>query len=161
MIRATLVFALVGTLWSGLAGASDLTFTERPAVAPQGSQTVPQTTPLSLKKADCALLSRYTTPPGVNYRPDQPGFDSQGRPIAPADLGGGTYPIDIPDQVVMYVGIDLAKRYGLNGLPPGVLNNQAIAGVVVWKDGQLFFNGKPLTPSDQNALVVACRKAGL
>lgn len=153
--RFTSITVAIGVLMGiGTVAANDLTFTPRPKG--EASKKTQPTQPLTLSQSDCALLTQYITPPDVNYQPNQD-YDSQGNPIVSADIGGGTYPIQVPDQVAMYVGIDLIKRYGVQ---PNLLTNQAIAGVVIWKDGQLFFNGRPLTSPDQNALALACRKAG-
>ena len=64
---------------------------------------------VTLSKAACARLVQHVPADDVTYKP---GVDARGRPVVPADLGGGPT-IAIPDEINIQIGIDLADRLAL------------------------------------------------
>lgn len=103
---------------------------------------------------DCARLVRHVPQPDVAYRP---GVDSRGRPVAPADLGGGTQlPIG---EITIPIEIDLASRNRLPK-PHGRLEAEAQIGTVTLKNGQVLFNGQIMGDYEQHAVAEACKAQG-
>ncbi|MGB8274515.1 MAG: hypothetical protein WCF16_04500, partial [Alphaproteobacteria bacterium] len=62
-----------------------------------------------LSRADCQLLVRHVPAPDVAFAP---GRDAYGRPVAPADLGGGYEDVKVPDEITFPVEIDLRHFQG-------------------------------------------------
>lgn len=59
---------------------------------------------------DCArLVTEHVPAPGVAY---QPGTDSRGRKVAPADLNGGYSQIKVPREIEFDVSVDLRNFMG-------------------------------------------------
>lgn len=118
-------------------------------VAPAGAET----TTITVTKAECRNVVAHTPDASVAYTP---GVTADGRPVAPADLGGGAR-IKVPESFSMQINIDLQERFGLpanKGQYMGELN----AGKVEFKDGKLTYNGQELATGAQNAVAEACRK---
>jgi len=103
-----------------------------------------------ITKKDCRKLVRHMAAPDVDY---QPGVDAHGRPVVPADLGGGS-PIKVPDEITFNIGKDLAKEFN-----PKYAGEAVFGKVTVKKDGRVFWNGQPIGDQSQNAIAEACRKA--
>lgn len=86
-----------------------------------------------------------------------PGVDVDGNPVVSGDLTNNS--IKLPDSF----NIDLTM-YQLNKFPNikgnSLLLPQFSAGTVTFnmKDNQVYYNGKPIGESDQNALRDLCRK---
>lgn len=105
---------------------------------------------------DCRRLVAHEPSADVTYKP---GVDARGKPVAPADLGGGTQ-LNLGTDLSIPVTIDLAKRYGAGALPLGT-EAKVSPGTVTVKNGKAFFNGQPMTDYDQHVIAEACRKKGL
>lgn len=104
--------------------------------------------------ADCTRVMRHSPAPDVAYRP---GTDVDGEDVVPADAGGGVR-LEMPREVKIPIIVNLRRRYGI---PAGRGGYQAEAqiGVVTVSDGRVMFNGVPLQPEDEAALIAACRAA--
>ncbi|MGE0254014.1 MAG: hypothetical protein AB7N54_16425 [Alphaproteobacteria bacterium] len=113
---------------------------------------------VSVTAADCARLVKHQPAPDVAYRP---GVDVHGRPVAPADLDGGT-PIALPERFAIPVTVDMAEKLGIPPLGSGALHGGEIAvgTVVVTADGRATFNGQPLQSDASAALAAACQRTG-
>jgi hypothetical protein len=61
----------------------------------------PASAEIAISRKDCSRLVNHEPAPDVTY---QPGVDVHGRPVAPADLGGGQQ-IQLPD--VIYIPIEV------------------------------------------------------
>ena len=111
----------------------------------------PSLAQLTVTKRDCKRITKHVPAPDVAYRP---GGGVRGKEFAPADLGGAS-PIKIPDEISIDIGIDLEEKYGLGS--GGKYTGEGIIGTVTVKKGRVYFNGQPLTASDQAVLAQACR----
>ncbi|MCP5367453.1 MAG: hypothetical protein H6907_14155 [Hyphomicrobiales bacterium] len=111
-------------------------------------------TSIVVSKQTCARIVRHHPAPGVEYRP---GVDVRGKPVAPADLDGGSG-VRLYETTVIDIGIDLAEKYGLGA--GGKYTGEAKVGrVAVTPDGRVTFNGQPIDPAESEAIAKACRKA--
>lgn len=127
------------------------------------SQSEPLQTVIVLDAAECRrLLARqgsvtvHQPAPDVTYQPGRD-VDSQGRPIAPADLpGGNAFPFDGP--ITLDLKIPLSTLLG-DRTPPKVGSSETNVGKVAIdpKTGRLAFNGQPVEPKGEDALAAACR----
>ena len=84
-----------------------------------------------------------------------PGVAVDGSAVAPADLPRDPSPISAEDTTVRIDG-SLAGRFGVPATG-GAYGAKAIYGYVTVRDGQAYFNGKPLAPDASAALADACR----
>jgi hypothetical protein len=108
---------------------------------------------IAVSRQDCNRLAKYQQQPGVEY---QPGVDAHGRPVAPADIGGGSN-IQLPDTIVIPVEV-LLRKYAF--IPPGspLRQSKAELGEITVTGDQVFYNGQPLTDQDEAALAAACQE---
>ncbi len=107
---------------------------------------------LRIDSRDCRVLAAdATTDPSVAY---QPGVDVRGRPVAPADPGGGS-PVALPEVLEIPITVDMAERYGIDLRGIGA---EATAGRVTFKKGRAHWNGRPMAPED--AALIRRRCAG-
>ncbi|GAB4373319.1 MAG: hypothetical protein Kow00114_35240 [Kiloniellaceae bacterium] len=115
---------------------------------------------LTLSEADCARVARhYPAPPDstgdVTY---QPGRDVRGKPVAPADLNGGSGLI-LPDAVVIPIEVDLFERYGIPANGANFKGDVFIGEVVVdVATGRATFNGQPLQTDEEAELAARCQR---
>lgn len=133
---------LLGLLMAGSARAADPT---------------PATT---VDPALCRALVKHTPDADVAY---QPGVDVHGKPVAPADLLGGAPAMQMPQTITIPLTLSLAKVLNLNTsqypysqLGPGT---EAQLGTLTVTGDQVLFNGKPISPQQQDNLAVLCMKA--
>ena len=89
---------------------------------------------------------------GVEHVPDadveyKPGIDAKGNFIVPPDVGfssgGMTYPINIPLE------LDIIERFNLD-VPIGIMSDPTIAGIRVFEDGNVTYNGQEITDQVRN-----------
>lgn len=106
---------------------------------------------IAVKDADCRRIVEHQAAADVNYKP---GVDAYGRPVAPADLPGGSQ-IKLPEEIQIPITIDLSKRLGLP-TDGSVFKPEAQIGTVSVRGNQVFFNNQPLGAQDQAALQQAC-----
>ena len=111
---------------------------------------------VAISRHDCEQLVRHQPAPGVTY---QPGADVRGRPVVPADLGGGSQ-IELPDVIYIPIEVLLQDRFGI---PANSALYQATAevGVASVRGNQVFFQDKPLTDPEIAALEAACQERGI
>ena len=107
---------------------------------------------IHVTRTDCRNVVRHSPSADVEY---QPGTDVYGRRVAPADLGG-PQPIDIPDEISIAIGIDLAEKFGFGA--GGRYESEGNVGTVTVKGGKTYWNGKLLGDAEQHAILEACRK---
>ncbi len=100
----------------------------------------------------CRLVSTHVAEDSVAF---QPGVGAKGKPVTPADLGGGStikppedFSIDITDLLGDRVEVPAA---------PGEYVPEADMGAIRVKDGKLTYNGQELPDSALLALAEACR----
>ncbi len=110
---------------------------------------------LSISEADCARLARHYPADDVTY---QPGRDVRGKPVAPADLNGGTGLI-LPDAVIIPIEVDLFERYGIPTDGANFKGDIFIGEVVVdVASGRATFNGQPLQTDAEAELAARCQR---
>ncbi|HET8728216.1 MAG TPA: hypothetical protein VFO41_11945 [Alphaproteobacteria bacterium] len=125
-----------------------------PGIPAVGQELVVETGPMrvSITEDVCAGLISHTPAPDVEYRPE---VDVQGRPVAPADLPGSPR-IIFPDAYRIPIEVDLVERLGIPEDATG-FGGTVEVGTVTLVGDRLFFNGQPLTPTDEAAIARACR----
>ncbi|MBF0391070.1 MAG: hypothetical protein HQL38_00170 [Alphaproteobacteria bacterium] len=107
---------------------------------------------IRITEGDCRELVGHTPDADVAYRP---GVDAEGRPVAPADAGGGAQLV-LPRDQIIELELDLEDRLDV---PAGTYSGAVSMGLVEVRDGRAYYNGQPLTHPDQAALEDACDEA--
>lgn len=107
---------------------------------------------IAISRQDCQYLTRYQPAPDVNF---QPGVDVRGRPVAPADIGGGQQ-LKLPETIYIPIEVDIGQRYHIPANSP-LWKATAEIGTVAVTGDQVTFNGQPLTADDNAALAAMCR----
>ena len=107
---------------------------------------------IAISRQDCQYLTRYQPAPDVNF---QPGVDVHGRPVAPADIGGGQQ-LKLPETIYIPIEVDIGQRYHIPANSP-LWKATAEIGTVAVTGDQVTFNGQPLTSDDNAALAAMCR----
>ena len=131
---------------------------------------------VTLSKEACGRLVQHVPADGVTYKP---GVDVRGKPVVPADLGGGPS-IAIPDEINIQIGIDLADRLtlrearrgaaptpGLPGTPTPAApirkvlpyEGRAALGQLTIKGNDAYWKGERIAPQDEVQLAEACRQS--
>ncbi len=106
-----------------------------------------------ITRADCARLVEHVPAPDVAYRP---GVDAYGREVAPAEFDGGT-PIQVPETLRIPIEIDLFDRFGIPA-NPALYESDIPIGEVIYRDGRLTFEGRPLQDEAAAELSRRCQK---
>lgn len=113
----------------------------------------------ALDATACRSLIKHTPDADVAY---QPGVDVHGKPVAPADLPGGTQ-IQLPKTITIPLTLQLVKVLNLDTTkyPYNQFGNstEAQLGVLTVTGDHVLFNGKPLSDEQQSNLAVLCMKA--
>ena len=113
----------------------------------------PAVADIAVTRQDCERLVSYQQAPGVEF---QPGVDAHGRPVAPADLGGG-YQIKPPETIIIPIEILIQDRFHIPA--NSVLwDAKAQVGVVTVKGDQVYYEGQLLGDSETAALQALCRE---
>lgn len=92
-----------------------------------------------------------------------PGKDVNGNDVVSAEgpaTAGTASAADLAklaNTTTIYLGMDVAKRYGLTG-PKQALSGDMPFGTITVQDGQPYINGKPIASGDDPAIVAACKK---
>ena len=104
-------------------------------------------------RTECRALLRTPAVAGPAY---EPGVDVNGRPVAPADVGGasplGDITIDLRTLLGQISGVDVPPTVAASEIREGRIR----IGVA---NGQVTMNGHPLGPAATTAARAACRKA--
>jgi hypothetical protein len=95
--------------------------------------------------------------PGLSAA-DQPGVDVHGRPVVPADLGGGQQ-IQLPDVIYIPIEVLVQDKFGIPANSV-LYDATALIGVVEVRGNQVYFEDQPLTDPEIVALEEACRDRG-
>ena len=116
----------------------------------------PASAEVAISRRDCEQLVRHEPAPDVAY---QPGVDVHGRPVAPADLGGGSQ-IALPDVIYIPIEVLVQDRFGIPANSV-LYDATALVGVVSVKGNQVYFEDQLLGDPEVAALEEACRERGL
>jgi len=140
---------------------------QSPASGPQkgnDSRDLPTVVALDARECRKLLAERgsvtvHQPAPDVNYQPGRD-VDSQGRPIAPADMPGtGASSALLDTPVVLNLQIPLRRLLG-DRTPENLGRSETNVGTIAVdpRTGKLTFNGQPLEPQGEDALAQACRE---
>ena len=110
---------------------------------------------LQLSREDCMQVVKHRPTPDTIY---QPGVDSHGNPVAPADLEG-TPTIVLPAVIPVLITVDLQERFHIPLNSALYEGNAGVGIATVDLDGNVTFNGEPLTDPEADALAAACDTA--
>ena len=117
--------------------------------------TAPASAEIAISRKDCQRLVNHEPAPDVTY---QPGVDVHGRPVAPADLGGGQQ-IQLPEVIYIPIEVLIQDKYGIPANSV-LYDATALVGVVSVRGNQVYFEDQPLTDPEIVALEEACRDRG-
>ena len=112
----------------------------------------PASAEIAISRRDCERLVRHEPAPDVAY---QPGVDVHGRPVVPADLGGGSQ-IELPDVIYIPIEVLLGDEYGVPANSV-LYDATAVVGVVSVRGNQVYFEDQLLSDPEVAALEAACR----
>lgn len=104
-----------------------------------------------LNDSACRYLTEYQQTGDVEY---EPGVDVDGNAVVPADIDQNR--IDVPEVVSFDITVDVARYAGLP-VPQGT-ETLAKIGTVSIENNQLKFNGEPLKPESEQALIALCEE---
>ena len=115
---------------------------------------------LSVRTEDCRQIVTHVPADDVAYAP---GVDVNGRPVVPADSGGG-YDIFAPEEVNIDIRLDLAERLGLGGAAfdsgaSALLSGEGVVGRVTVRGNDIYWNDNKLARDSHAALSSACGNA--
>jgi hypothetical protein len=109
---------------------------------------------LIISGADCRWLMRHVPDASVAY---QPGRDSAGRSVAPADLAG-TPEIVLPETITIEIESRLARLIGIPPLTSALRANAQIGQIRVTPEtGRAYFENQPLQDEATAELIAVCR----
>lgn len=97
----------------------------------------------------CRQLVAHVPDADVAY---QPGVDVHGKPVVGADIDPPA--VEMPARIAFNLTVDMAQYLGIDR-PPGT-EGYASLGTVVFENGVLTFNGKPLSGQSETALRAIC-----
>jgi hypothetical protein len=129
---------------------ASLVFATLPAVAatptaqPKGSVTAAADGRITLAAPDCAAST-------AGY---VPGVDVEGRAVVPADLPASDATVK-PETAAIELDARLAAQFGVHS--SGARVGRTILGYVTVRDRRAYFNGQPLAPEANDAVIAACR----
>jgi hypothetical protein len=115
----------------------------------------PASAEIAISRKDCQRLVNHEPAPDVTY---QPGVDVHGRPVVPADLGGGQQ-IQLPDVIYIPIEVLIQDKYGIPANSV-LYDATALVGVVSVRGKQVYFEDQLLTDPEIVALEEACRDRG-
>ena len=126
---------------------------------------VAQSQALSVSVSDCQRIVKHRPSADVEYKP---GVDVHGKPVVPADVGGG-YGLTLPESVHIQIGVDLADRLALRdsrNRPKGQepvrkvmpYAGYAPLGTLSVRGNDLYWNNERLASQDEALLASACRQ---
>ena len=107
---------------------------------------------VAISRQDCDRLVQHEPAPDVAY---QPGVDVHGRPVVPADLGGGS-PIELPDVIYIPIEVLLQDRFHIPANSV-LFNATAEVGVAELRGNQVYYQDQLLSDPEVAALEAACR----
>lgn len=110
---------------------------------------------ITISNDACAYATAHAPDSDVLY---QPGVDADGNWVAPADLPpaeGGGIMLEAPKNISIPLSLDLQNSLHL---PNRYSGTDALVGTVDFVDGQLYFNGTPLSQNARNEIIAACRQ---
>ena len=116
---------------------------------------MPASAEIAISRKDCQRLVNHEPAPDVTY---QPGVDVHGRPVAPADLGGGQQ-IQLPDVIYIPIEVLVQDKYGIPANSV-LYDATALIGVVAVRGNRVYFEDQELTDPEVAALEDACRDRG-
>jgi hypothetical protein len=125
------------------------------APPPPGGVSVSQDGRIAISSDLCpGLTGAASGVPSADYTP---GVDVNGNPVAPADLPSSAPPLKL-DNFPIKISVNLQKRFGIPA-NSALFQGKAMIGLVTIRDGRAYFNGQPISQSEQDMMVAACKEA--
>lgn len=111
---------------------------------------------VKISKRDCQRLVRDRSAADVEYKP---GVDIHGHKVAPANVGGTTPKLKLPNELTIDIGVDLEKHLGVGDDSEKFSGNVSIGKVKFdHRTGRVTFNGQSIDNSHTNAFALQCRE---
>lgn len=107
----------------------------------------------TLDPALCQYFVRHTPEEGVAFTP---GVDVNGKPVVEAEVED-SQPISLPEKTEFVLTVDVAKYLNMN-IPAG-LAGEARLGTIAIDEGEVIFNGEPMSGQAQHELTVLCKES--
>jgi len=108
---------------------------------------------VTVTRESCNQVVAYQPSADVAYKP---GVDVNGNKVASANYDNGPQ-IAVPKEILIPIEIDLQQRAG-NSTTDRKYDSNAQIGVVSYRDGQVFYNGKPLQGENETRVAAACKR---
>ncbi len=99
-----------------------------------------------------AVPANAAPAPDVAY---QAGVDANGHKVASADLPGSAPPIKAPTDITIPLQLNLQNALHLNN--SSLYSPDAVVGTIEYKNGQMTFNGQPVSADAQAQIEAACQ----
>lgn len=106
-----------------------------------------------LDPALCQYLVTHTAEEGVAF---EPGVDVNGKPVVEAETDD-SQPVALPDKTEFVLTVDMAKYLNMN-IPAG-LAGEARLGSIAIDEGEVMFNGEPMSGQTQHELTALCKES--
>ena len=105
-----------------------------------------------LDPALCQYLATHTPEEGVEFKH---GVDVKGNPVVEAEVESEK-PALVPEKTEFVLTVDVAKHLNMN-IPAG-LAGEARLGSIAIDEGEVLFNGEPMSGQAQHELTVLCHE---
>lgn len=107
-----------------------------------------------LDPALCQYLVAHMPEEDVEYTP---GVDVNGKPVVEAETENSAT-IAMPEKTEFVLTVDIAKYLNMN-IPAG-LAGEARVGSIAIDEGEVLFNGEPMSGQAQHELTTLCKESG-
>jgi hypothetical protein len=141
-------------------GSSIFVATPHPAFGQSPAPLNSAGTNVLISKKDCDRVVKHVPDADVAFKP---GIDVRGKPVAPADLGGGSA-LTLPDMIEFNLTVDVLNELGVSSdspLAPEAPEGDVTLGTITYDllSGAVTFNGQPLGDPELAAIAAGCRAA--
>lgn len=126
----------------------------------QRPQAKPDEFRVTMTKKDCKRVVKHAPADDVAY---QPGVDSRGNAVAPADIPGSQMQFDLPDDIEFDLALNPFDYGGNADLADIFSNSSTNLGTVKYSitSGKMTLNGNSLTDDQLDVIAKSCRAQGI